>query len=51
MASACGVTTPAGLSLEDHEVIPIRIAVLAVSTPTLLSANCCVGTIKPKFGW
>jgi hypothetical protein len=51
MANACGVTTPAGVSLEDHEVIPIGMSVLAVSTPTPLSANCCVGTIKPKFGW
>jgi hypothetical protein len=51
MANACGVTTAAGLSPEDHEVIPIGMSVLVVSTPTPLSANCCVRTIKPKFGW
>lgn len=51
MANACGVTTAAGISPEDHELIPIGMAVLAVSTPTPLSANCWVGTIKPKFGW
>jgi hypothetical protein len=51
MANACGVTTATGLSPEDHEVIPIGMSVLVVSTPTPLSANCCVRTIEPKFGW
>jgi hypothetical protein len=51
MAHAGRVATAAGLGPEDHEVIPIGRSVLAVSTPTPLSANCCVGTIKPKFGW
>jgi hypothetical protein len=50
MANACGVATTASFHPEDHEVIPIGTPMMGVSTPTPLSANCCVGTIKHQFG-
>ena len=48
MADACGVTTPVGSDPDGHEVIPIRMLMVVVSTPTPLSANCCIGTIEPS---